>query len=219
MRNCPLITEIWMENTGVGKQKVEEDCLVVNSHVKFLYLAHNTRLGDGSVAMLASVCPNLEMMDFRYCGGISMDAIEVLWRCCKIQKMNLAQSGYFLCHFQFRVNFKVPTLLVLNLSTLCISHEERSHISKICYNLKELNLDFCDKITASGVLQVVKNCKQLRMISLWSSKNVSSDIIYWMVSTRPSLREIITPRTNPLTVGERDDSLRHGWCVDLDNKI
>ncbi|MED6208206.1 hypothetical protein PIB30_042940 [Stylosanthes scabra] len=186
MRNCPLITKIRMENTGVGKQKLEHDCLVLNSHLKFLYLARNKRLDDGSVTTLASFCPNLEMMDLSDCGRVSKGAIEVLRRCCKIQCMDLARLGYELD--QFRVNFEVPTLFVLNLPMLSISDEELSLISKSCYNLKELKLNYCDKITASGVKQVVKNCKQLRMISLLGCENVSSDIVTWMVFARPSLR-------------------------------
>ncbi|MED6171610.1 hypothetical protein PIB30_042209 [Stylosanthes scabra] len=215
MRNCPLITKIWMERTSVGKHKLEENCLVVNSHLKFLYLAWNPWLEDASVAMLASVCPNLEMMDLSNCGRVSKGAIEVLWRCCKIQHMNLAELGYELSHFQFRVNFEVPTLFMLNLSRLSISDEELSLISKSCYNLKELKLDYCRKITASGVNQVVRNCKQLRMVSLYYCEKLSCDIIPWMVLTRPSLREIITPQFSRDTVRKRDHFLRYGCHVDL----
>ncbi|MED6121792.1 hypothetical protein PIB30_033416 [Stylosanthes scabra] len=48
-----------MDHTGVGK--LQEDCLVVNSHLKFLYLVGNSGLDDESLTMLALVCPNLEM--------------------------------------------------------------------------------------------------------------------------------------------------------------
>ncbi|KAL1340376.1 hypothetical protein HN51_026772 [Arachis hypogaea] len=209
MRNCPRIMDIRMEITGLGKQKLEEeDCLIVNSHLKFLYLAHNSWLDDESVTMLASVCPNLEMMDLSYCGMVSKGAIEVLWRCCKIQHLDLAYLGYRLCQFQFKVNFEVPTLFVLNLSSSRISNEELSLISKSCYNLKELKLEYCDKITVSGVKLVVKNCKQLRMISLYSCENVSSDVIAWMVLTRPSLKKITY--ASGAVVGKRDLLLSHG---------
>ncbi|MED6107309.1 hypothetical protein PIB30_012703 [Stylosanthes scabra] len=195
MLNCPLITEIRMDSTGVGKHKLQEDCLVVNSHVKFLYLASNSCLNDESVEMIASVCPNLEVIDLSYCKRVSMGAVEVLLRCCKIQRMDLARLGYphELSQFQFRVNFQVPTLFVLNLSWCRISDEELSLISKNCYNLKELNLDYCHEITDNGVKQVVKNCKQLRMVSLDSCEKVSCDVA-WMVFQRPSLRKIIPPK-------------------------
>ncbi|MED6171601.1 hypothetical protein PIB30_042200 [Stylosanthes scabra] len=214
MHNCPLITEIRMERTSVGKQKVEEDCLAVNSHVKFLYLACNSCLNDESVKMIASVCPNLEMMDLSCCKRVSKSAVEVLWRCCKIQRMDLACLGHQLSQFQFQVNFEVPTLFMLNLSRLSISNDELSLISKSCYKLKELKLDYCDKITTSGVKQVVKNCKQLRMISLYYCKKVSSDIVSWMVLARPSLRKIIAPRSSRHIVDQRDHFLRHGCFVE-----
>ncbi|QHN75603.1 F-box/LRR-repeat protein [Arachis hypogaea] len=215
MRNCPRITDIRMETTGVGKQKLEEeDCLIVNSQVKFLYLAQNSWLDDKSVTMLASVCPNLEKMDLSYCGMVSKGAMEVLWRCCKIQHLDLAYLGYRLCQFQFKVNFEVPTLFVLNLSSSRISNEELSLISKSCYNLKELKLEYCDKITVSGVKLVVKYCKQLRMISLYSCENVSSDVIAWMVLTRPSLKKITY--ASGAVVGKRDLLLSHGCFAHWD---
>ncbi|MED6171608.1 hypothetical protein PIB30_042207 [Stylosanthes scabra] len=213
MRNCPLIIEIRMERTSVGKHKVEEDCLVVNSHVKFLNLARNSCLNDESVKMIASVCPNLEIIDLTNCKRVSKGVIDILQRCCKIQRMNMICIGYDLPQFQIWVNFEVPTLLVLNLSRLSISDEELSLISKSCYNLKELEWDGCRKITASGVKKVVKNCKQLRKISLSGCGNVSSDIVAWMVLTRPSLREIITPQSSRHNVGDRDHFLRRGCFV------
>ncbi|XLT67440.1 hypothetical protein HN873_023879 [Arachis hypogaea] len=78
MQNCPLITEIKMERTNVGKKKVKENCLVVNSNVKFFYLAHNSSLNDGSVKMIASVCPNMEMIDLRCCESVLEGALKVL---------------------------------------------------------------------------------------------------------------------------------------------
>ncbi|MED6123486.1 hypothetical protein PIB30_049566 [Stylosanthes scabra] len=215
MRNCPLITEIRMDCTGVGKQKVEEDCLVVNSHLKFLYLAANSGLDDESVTMLASVCPNLEIIDLTSsCRRISKGAIDILCRCCKIQRMDIDRIGCDLPQFQFRVNFEVPTLSVLNLSLCSISDEELSLLSKSCYNLKELTLDFCDKITANGVKQVVKNCKQLRMISLLCCNKVTCDVVAWMVLARPSLRKILPPAFNSSDINsQRDFFLRHGCFV------
>nr|XP_029151361.1 F-box/LRR-repeat protein 14-like isoform X2 [Arachis hypogaea]XP_029151362.1 F-box/LRR-repeat protein 14-like isoform X2 [Arachis hypogaea]XP_029151363.1 F-box/LRR-repeat protein 14-like isoform X1 [Arachis hypogaea] len=211
MRNCPLITEIRMENTCLGKKKVEENFLFVNySHVKFLYLANNLWLDDRSVTILASVCPNLEMMDLSDSRTYSKGVIEVLWRCCKIQRLDLAHLGYK--EVPFKVNFEVPTLFVLNLSWSRISNEELSLISENCYNLKELKLEYCYRITASGVKQVVKNCKQLRMISLYSCQNISTDVIAWMLLAKSSLRKI----TFASDAGRRDLSLSHGCVVGWD---
>ncbi|QHN75597.1 hypothetical protein HN51_053273 [Arachis hypogaea] len=212
IRNCPLITEIRMERAGVGKQKVEKDCLVVNSHLKFLYLTRNSYLNDESVEMIASVCPNLEKMDLSYCERVSEGAVEVLRKCCKIRHMNLARLGSEL----FRIDFEIPTLCLLNLSWLRIRDEELSLISKRCHRLRELKLDFCQKITANGVTQVVENCKQLRVISLLSCEKVAADVVAWMVFTRRSLRKIIAPPRFHLTEGQRDLFLRHGCIVSSD---
>ncbi|MED6178652.1 hypothetical protein PIB30_109620, partial [Stylosanthes scabra] len=142
MRNCSLITEIRMVATDFGK--LREDCLVVNSHLKFLSLDGNSGLDDESLTMLASVCPNLEIIDLgETCTRVSKGAIDVLRRCRKIQRMVIYGIGRDLPQFQFRVNFEVPTLFVLNLHGCSISDEELSLLSKSCYNLKELTLDFC----------------------------------------------------------------------------
>ncbi|XP_015938080.1 F-box/LRR-repeat protein 3-like [Arachis duranensis] len=213
MRNCPLITDIRMESTGIGKQKLQEDCLVVNSHVKFLYLASNTWLDDETVTMLAAVCPNLEMIDLSKCGRVSKGAIDVLWSCRKIRRMDLALLGHELFQFRFRVCFDVPTLFVLNLSQLSISNEELYLISKSCCKLKELDLESCHKITTRGVKQMVKNCKQLRTISLAACEKVSANVVAWMVSARPSLRKIRPPPRFSATESQRDLFRRHGCFV------
>ena len=216
-RNCPLITEIKMEQTGIGKQKVEEDSLmglVVNSHVKFLRLARNMWLNDESVEMFASVCPNLVMMDLSSCGRVLECSVEVLRRCCKIRHLSLPWSGGVKL---FRVDFEVPTLFVLDLSGLRIHDETLSAISKSCYRLKRLHLDYCHEITAKGVKQVVENCKQLRVISLKSCEKVAADAVAvaWMVFARPSLREIIAPPQFRLTESQKELFLRHGCLVSV----
>ncbi|MED6176663.1 hypothetical protein PIB30_090372 [Stylosanthes scabra] len=192
MLNCPLISEIRMDSTGVGKLKLEEDCLVVNSHLKFLYLAHNKWLDDGSVTMLASVCPNLEMIDLTYCMRVLKGAIDVLQRCCKIQHMDLVHLGCDLpsFRFQFRVNFEVPTLLVLNLSRCRISDEELSYFKELL--------------------------QQLRMVSLYCCEKVCSDVVAWMIFVRPSLRKIgAPPQFHFADDGQQDLFLRHGCFVAL----
>ncbi|MED6192485.1 hypothetical protein PIB30_010420 [Stylosanthes scabra] len=98
-----------MDATNFGK--LREDCLVVNSHLKFLYLAGNSGLDDESLTMLASVSPNLEIIDLgETCRRISKGAIDVLRRYRKMQRMDLYGMGRDLPQFQSRVNSEVPTL-------------------------------------------------------------------------------------------------------------
>ncbi|MED6203056.1 hypothetical protein PIB30_111836 [Stylosanthes scabra] len=128
--------------------------------------------------------------------------------------MELDCIGGDLPQFQFWVNFEVPTLFVLNLSSCSISDEELSLLSKSCYNLKELTLDFCDEITDNGVKQVVKNCKQLRRINLMCCPKVTCDVVAWMVFARPSLRKIVPPYPDSSDiVRQRDFFLHHGCFV------
>ena len=94
VRNCPFLSEIRMKYTGIGN--IPENNynslmdFVVCPQVKSLYLAHNPWLKNESVKMLASLFPNLQVLDLRYChcNRISEGIVEVL-RCCKINHLNL----------------------------------------------------------------------------------------------------------------------------------
>ncbi|XP_061340093.1 F-box/LRR-repeat protein 4-like [Gastrolobium bilobum] len=211
-RNCPLLNEIQMEVTDIGKRGVKDSFMdfVVNPQVKSLHLAHNSWLRDESIKMLASVCPNLQLLDLSYCCGISEGIVEVLRRCCKIRELSLAFcKGVKL----FGMNFEVPKLEVLNLSWSGIDDEALYVISKSCCGLVHLDLENCSDVTAKGVRQVVKNCTQLREINLESCYKVAGNVVAWMVFSRPSLRKIMAPPRFRPSDSQRELFLRHGCLV------
>ncbi|MED6111399.1 hypothetical protein PIB30_051975 [Stylosanthes scabra] len=213
VRNCPLITEICMNETGFGTKKVDEASLMslaVNHHVKILNLSGNDQLKDETVMMIASVCPNLEKINLGQCRSITdRAALVVLKMCPKITSLKVEFSGVA----QFQIDFQVPALLELDLTGLDISDETLSAISKNCCWLKDLKLESCKEITAKGVKKVVENCKHLKMMSLSRCNKVAADVVPWMVSARPSLRTLIHPPSFRLNNGQAELFLRHGCNV------
>jgi len=197
VKKCPFLSEIRMKYTGIGNipEKNYNSLMdfVVYPQVKSLYLAHNPWLKNECIKILASLFPNLQVLDLKdcHCHRIFEGIVEVL-RCCKITHLNLRS---FSTLNLLSMNFQVPKLEVLNLSKTKIDDETSYVISKSCCGLLQLDLELCDRITEKGVRHVVENCKRLRVINLWDCHNVCADVNFWMmmVISRPSLRKIMAP--------------------------
>ncbi|KEH25247.1 putative leucine-rich repeat domain, L domain-containing protein [Medicago truncatula] len=161
VRNCPLLTEIKMENTCIGKETVGHSG--VYPQLNSLYLGTNYWLIDEIIIMFTSIFPNLQLLDLTRCSQISEGICQVLKKCCKLKHLNLAFCSKVKLH---GMNFAVPELEVLNLSNTSVDDETLSVISKNCCGLLQLQLDNCKNVTEKGVEHVVENCTQLREINL-----------------------------------------------------
>jgi len=217
VRNCPFLSEIKMECSDIGRF-CDKNCnclmdFVVYPQVKSLHLARNPCLKNECVKMLASLFPNLQVLDLRdsHYHRIFEGIVEVL-RCCKITHLNLRS-----CSAQnlFSMNFQVPKLEVLNLSETKIDDETLYVISKSCCGLLQLDLERCDRITEKGVRHAVENCTRLREINMWGCHNVCADVNFWMmmVISRPSLRHITAPSHFCPSDDKWKPLLNHGCLV------
>jgi len=217
VRNCPFLSEIIMEYSGIGKfcDKNSNSLMdfVVYPQVKSLHLARNPCLKNESVKMLASLFPNLQVLDLRYCHCycISDGIVEVL-RYCKIIHLDMRSCSTLNL---LSMNFQVPKLEVLNVSETKIDDETLYVISKSCCGLLQLDLERCDQITENGVRHVVENCTRLRVINLWDCHNVCADVNFWMmmVISRPSLRKIMAPSHFCPSDDKWKPLLNHGCLV------
>jgi F-box and leucine-rich repeat protein 2/20 len=213
VRNCPFLSEIIMEYSDIGKlcDKNSNSLMdfVVYPQVKSLHLARNPLLKN--VKMLASLFPNLQVLDLRYCCCISEGIVEVL-RYCKIIHLDMRSCSTLNL---LSMNFQVPKLEVLNLSKTKINDETLYVISKSCCGLLQLDLERCDHITEKGVRHIVENCSRLREINLWDCHNVCADVNLWMmiVISRPSLRKIMTPSHFRPSDDKWKPLLNHGCLV------
>ncbi|KAK2431232.1 F-box/LRR-repeat protein [Trifolium repens] len=193
LSNCPLLAEIRMESTniGIGPPPSVVD-LAVYHQLKSLHLACSTHLQDEQVNTFGFMFPSMQLIDLSFCKRISDQCIATLLkRCRKIRHLKLA------CCFPlvkvFSINFEVCGLEVLNLSHLRIDDKELYEISKIFPRLLQLDLEHCYDVTEKGVRLAVENCTRLKEINLQYCHKVSTDIVSWMIFSRPSLRKITAP--------------------------
>jgi hypothetical protein len=86
-------------------------------------------------------------------------------------------------------------------------------ISKNCFGLLQLDLRYCCNITEKGVKHVVEKCTQLREINLQGCNKVGVDVVDLMVSIRPSLRKINPPPRFHFSESRVKHFLLHGCLV------
>ncbi|GAU49385.1 hypothetical protein TSUD_177340 [Trifolium subterraneum] len=213
VRECPLLSEIKMEN--IGSEIVEDsDSLMdfrVYPQLKSLHLANNSWLSDENINTFAFIFPNLQLLDLNSCTDISEEAIgQVLKRCCNIRHLNLSGLN------PLRINF-VLTLEVLNLSNSGIDDSTLYMISKSCSGLLQFALRNCVDVTEKGVMQVVENCTQLREINLHGCSKVAADVVDSMISIRPSLRKIAAPPNFRCSKSRMKQFLCYGFLVQVEN--
>ncbi|RHN70853.1 putative leucine-rich repeat domain, L domain-containing protein [Medicago truncatula] len=158
--------------------------------LKSLQLDHNPWLRDESIIMIASIFPNLQLLDLTHCYEISEGICQVLKRCCKIRHLKLAYCSKLKL---LGMNFEAPKLEVLDLSNTMVDDETLYVISKSCCGLLQLLLKNCYHVTEKGVKHVVEKCTKLREINLKGCFKVHANFVASMIFSRPSLREITAP--------------------------
>jgi hypothetical protein len=131
-------------------------------------LGENYWLSDKNLTVFASSFPNLELLDLSFCSDWTSEGIcHILRRCYKITHLDLTGCNADVDIFE--MNFVLPKLQVLDLSSTDVEDETLYAISKRCSQLLKLSLIGCDLVTEKGVKDVVENCKQLREIVLEDS--------------------------------------------------
>ncbi|XP_058757965.1 F-box/LRR-repeat protein 3-like [Vicia villosa] len=190
IKNCHSLGEITMESiyTTKGESIKVSDILKdfdANPQLKFLHLCSNSLINDETLILLASVFPNLQFLNLRFCDNISKRGIcQVLSTCCKLKHLDLS------CSYNMRglkMNFVVHQLEVLDLSYSNVNDKTLYQISKSCCGLLQLVLIMCDYVTEKGVMRVVENCTQLKKICLKWCRKVNVDVVVSMLPSRPSL--------------------------------
>jgi F-box/leucine-rich repeat protein 2/20 len=122
VKKCPSLSDIKMEHNDIGRKSLESSKSLMNftprPQLKYLRLAHNRWLTDENIIMIASISPNLQLLDLSNCCGIEEGIVQVLRMCCNIRHLYLSNC---LKVKLLEMNFEVPNLEVV--SAFCHYHK------------------------------------------------------------------------------------------------
>jgi len=172
VKNYPSLGEIKLEFTYFTKSNIEKSYssmdFVVSPNLKSLCLGHSLQLRDENIKMLASIFPNLELLDLKNCYDISKEGIfHILKRCHNIRHLNLSYTGV-----------DDEALYILQLLLKACDHVTEKgvkHVVENCTQLREINLQNCGKVHGNIVDELVVSRPSLRKIEAppawdWSYK-------------------------------------------------
>ncbi|KAH7860192.1 hypothetical protein Vadar_010427 [Vaccinium darrowii] len=210
-KECPLLEDISMGGTNLGRGGDTAIDVVKNPRIKSLNLENNSNLSDECLAKLALVCPNLEALVVTSCKGITEKGIaDFLKSSSNVRKLRIDECGGIK---NIGSGFELLKLDFIGATRSGINDDGLVVIGNRCRGLLNLNLDGCFGVTIVGLKEILKNCERLRKINLTGCLNVSKEVVDWMVFTRPSLREIILSHSSLPSESQRELFLRHGCLV------
>lgn len=212
IKNCPLLEDIEMKNTDLGKKEHTFTSVykTPNSSIKFLNLSLNAHLTDECLIKIASVCPNLKFLDVSSCSGITFAIDEVLKSCHKITHLGIQDCVGVK---NLGLNMDPLKLKKVFMARSGVNDEGLVGIGVKCSELVKIDMAGCFHVTTSAVKYVVKNCEKLKEINLMGCPNLHVYTVDWMVFTRPSLRKLIPPSYAVTSEHQRKLLLRHGCQV------
>jgi hypothetical protein len=135
---------------------------------------------------------NLQHLDLSYCADLYEFSFPQLFKSCpKLKHLNLTACEIDVSSM---INFKVPSLQVLNLSCSRVDDDNDLNVfTKSCTRILQLSLKYCDDVTHKGVKRALRNCKKLTEINLKHCTGVVGLNVDSMLLLRPSLTKIKLP--------------------------
>uniref|UniRef100_A0A803L761 F-box/LRR-repeat protein 15-like leucin rich repeat domain-containing protein n=1 Tax=Chenopodium quinoa TaxID=63459 RepID=A0A803L761_CHEQI len=210
LKNCPMLDILEMEKTDMGKQEFAVSN-ATNPQTRALILSCNKTLSNECLEKIAYSCPSLELLDVSDCPSITRKGIgEILRNCTGLKHLQMNGCGAIK---SLGMDAKLRKLEVLRASGSGLNDEGLLMIAKKCPALVYLDIMGCSGVTSKGVKEVVYHCGRLKEINLNWCREMSRDIVAWMVFSRPSLRKIVPPYGFVPTDYEKSLFLRHGCLV------
>ncbi|KNA24859.1 hypothetical protein SOVF_011730 [Spinacia oleracea] len=211
LKNCPSLDILEMEKTDMGKQEFAVNN-AYNPQTRALILNSNKNLSNECLEKIAFSCPNLELLDVSDCSSITRKGIgEIIRNCTGLRHLQMNGCGMIK---SLGMDAKLRKLQVLRASGSGLNDDGLMMIAKKCPALLYLDVMGCSGITSKGVKEVVHHCTRLKEINLNWCRDMSRDIVAWMVFSRPSLRKIVPPCGFVATEHEKSLFLRHGCLID-----
>lgn len=140
LSKCTNLEEILLSSCSRVTDEGVDELVSKCSKITALNLGR-TSIGDTSLMAISQLLPNLVTLDIRALFHVTKDTInEILFNCCKLQNLNISDSGE-------------------------IDDDSMQLLAHSNPNLEFLDISDCEEITDEGVAWVISNCK-LKSIKL-----------------------------------------------------
>ncbi|XP_060203044.1 uncharacterized protein LOC132631483 [Lycium barbarum] len=223
-RNCPSLEAVKMDNTGwgmkdyfhnglnnngLGMKDYSHNC-VKNPRIRTVSLKFKMYLNDDSLAKVALMCPNMEILDVCLCASLTEVGLAfVLDVCNQIRNLEFGKCPLIK---HIGKGAELTNLEVINAAGSALSDEGLAMIGNRCSRLLKLNLENCKGLTGKGIQAMVKNCTTLRVIDLKRCQ-VSASSLNSIVSSSSSLKRVFPPSSDGSHDSLRGFSLHNGCLV------
>ncbi|KAF7153645.1 hypothetical protein RHSIM_Rhsim01G0030700 [Rhododendron simsii] len=151
--------------------------------------ACGTEIDDNGMAMSGTRCRNLRYLDIGNCKKVTDKGVmEVVRNCQRLRDIILDDCEKV-------SSCTLPLMLLSRPSLRNIDPPCIDDLNKQLINCRFLNIGYCEEVTRDGVKEVVRKCKELRVLNVRGCPNVGIGILDWMVISRPpiALKEVFSP--------------------------
>uniref|UniRef100_A0A803LMZ4 F-box/LRR-repeat protein 15-like leucin rich repeat domain-containing protein n=1 Tax=Chenopodium quinoa TaxID=63459 RepID=A0A803LMZ4_CHEQI len=216
-QRCSHLCHFAMTDSSLGKEDYKYDGLMKkNQSVKYLDLSSHDEFRASVLKRLLYICPEVEKLRLRHCFFLRHDKLnvpDILEYNRRLVKLDITGSHHikYLTENDLELEFYVLEKLVAKFSG--INDRLLTKLGRICPRLVHLNLQDCGKVTEQGVKEVLILCKQLRYLSISCCEKVDFNIIPWIVTSRPSLRKLVSSSRNYPDDETQEHFLQQGCLV------
>ncbi|XP_013451242.2 F-box/LRR-repeat protein 4 [Medicago truncatula] len=183
VRSCPLLSDIKMERTNIGKESAVSsnslrDFVVVNPQLKSLCLARCEHLKDENIILFASIFPTLELLDLRFSDQISeeLSLFSLVKNCPSLSEIKMEDTDIGKENVENNDSMMdigiYPQLKSLYLGdNLWLSVQKIIMFASSIPSLQLLDLNDCD--LSDGIWQFVRRFDMITHLNLASCTDVN----------------------------------------------
>jgi hypothetical protein len=191
--NCPFleylhIAECQGLKSGISITYLASRCLKLHS----LDLSVCKWVRDCDIEILSSCCPQLRLLRLCACLGISNSSLVSLSKhCAGLLSLNVQANRTTFTDVGIEALAQgCKSLKIVNIPSCSVTSKGVLLLASNCSSLHTLDLAFCDFVTESGFLQVIRHFKAIRSLSLSGNQFVTDAVIYALAAHCKQCREL-----------------------------
>ncbi|ERN10374.1 hypothetical protein AMTRI_Chr12g237030 [Amborella trichopoda] len=207
LTKCPNLKELHMEKTRLGLGLFTTNPQAKNLHIRTLKLAWNKNLEDDTLQSISAFCHGLETLDISHCWGITEAGVRSIGNHCPKIRVLILNGCSKVKTLGGSSGFDALEVLDANGSGLT-----DQGLSQVGSRLVCLGLGSSAGFSESGLKRLVEMSHLLREVDLRGCE-VGSEMVAWMVLSRPSLRRVYAPSIHVPSQPLRALLFSHGCFV------